>query len=111
MTTEYLRRLCRAELDRLQEAAQQEIPSFTPGLCCAFMMFTLVMSLLLVIFVPSAHEWPLRQTSVRKTTVAPTTPAMLLYTDDDTTGDVFSKLNSTAFDDAQNTRVFQIYDR
>ncbi|KAL1471988.1 hypothetical protein MTO96_039607 [Rhipicephalus appendiculatus] len=95
----------------MQVAAQHEIPSFTPGLCCAFMIFTLVVSLLLVMLVPSAHEWPLRWTSSRKTTVAPTTPAMLLYTDDDTTGDVFSKVNSTAFDDAQNTRVFQIYDR
>ncbi|KAH6927728.1 hypothetical protein HPB50_007630 [Hyalomma asiaticum] len=101
----------RAELDRLQEAAQHEIPSYAPCLCCAVIVVALVLSLLLLSIVPYAHEFPLHLYSSRKTTDAPTTSTMSMDTDDDATADVFSAVNSSTFDDTENTRVFQIYDR
>ncbi|XP_065302585.1 uncharacterized protein [Dermacentor albipictus] len=124
-TQEELILMRRAQLERLQEEAQHELPSITPCLCCTFMVFTLVMSLLLLILVPSAHDWPLYlhpASRKSRTTDAPTSILSLDTEDYDITAltaltgpaDVFAEQNVSAtapgsvYEKPQTTLIFKI---
>ncbi|XP_077485850.1 uncharacterized protein LOC144096904 [Amblyomma americanum] len=74
----------RAELERLEEEARHELPSFTACFCCSVTLIALAVAVLVLFFVPAAHElplylYPLQRTGPRST-AAPTTPPFQLDT-------------------------------